>query len=186
MTVESRVVKVGGSLLTWDNLATRLDQWLSEQQTATTILMAGGGPWVELLRHASRRYALDEPSAHWMCVQAMSVTASVLAKVCDCRIVRTYAELQLEAKSSARIVFDVQAWLRSHSSAQDLPKTWDVTSDSIAARLAASLSVSELVLLKSSEPMIGNLQSLADRQYVDRYFPKAAANIPKIRYECLR
>lgn len=191
-----RVVKVGGSLLTWEPLPTALTEWLSEQsQDFHTVLIAGGGPWAELLRHSSRRFGLPESASHSMCVQAMSVTASLLADLCERPCVRSMAELQKNigitegahgsTHPSNRVVLDVQQWLQSPS-LSNLPQTWDVTSDSIAARLATELNASELVLLKSRLPEVFGLKKLAESGYVDRYFPTAAAIIPSIRYENLR
>jgi hypothetical protein len=72
------------------------------------------------------------------------------------------------------------AWLRATDS---LPHSWDVTADSIAARLAADLDATRLVLVKAADPeLVGSLHSrgagldveeLALRGIVDVYFPRA-------------
>ncbi|NUQ61799.1 MAG: hypothetical protein HUU20_04880 [Pirellulales bacterium] len=69
-----------------------------------------------------------------------------------------------------------------------LPHTWDVTSDSIAAALAAALSARELVLLKSCarpEPW-SSLREAAEAGYVDRFLPVAAAGLDRVRFVDLR
>jgi hypothetical protein len=68
-----------------------------------------------------------------------------------------------------------------------LPRTWDVTSDSIAARLAALLDADELVLVKSCLPT-GELTPgvVAQRGYTDRYFPRAVAGVRVVRCVNLR
>ena len=189
MNQKTRVVKVGGSLLTWDELPSRLESWLDAQPTATTVMVAGGGPWVELIRQADKRFSLDEAAAHCMCVQAMSVTARLLAEICACRVVTTLAELESEIRASGSakpIVFDVQEWLLQGPT-QDLPKSWRVTSDSIAARLAAELDADDLVLFKSCPATSSDLSALAAENYVDDYFPTAAAaTVERIRFENLR
>jgi len=70
--------------------------------------------------------------------------------------------------------------------ANPLPHTWDVTSDSIAARLAVTLRARELVLLKSSLPGDKSLEAAARSGYLDAYFPRAALGVPKIRCVDLR
>jgi hypothetical protein len=59
-----------------------------------------------------------------------------------------------------------------------LPQTWDVSSDSIAARVAELIAADELVLLKSALP--GDAMNLAD--YVDPYFATASAKLRSIRF----
>jgi len=61
-----------------------------------------------------------------------------------------------------------------------LPRSWTVSSDSIAARLAEVLPADELVLLKSSDPTTGEADGLADQEYVDEFFPAFA----RCRFRC--
>jgi len=179
-----RVVKVGGSLLTWDALPKKLTKWLAEQPPALNVMIAGGGPWADLLRDAANRFDLSEPSAHAMCVQAMSVTATLLADLVDCECERSYEGLNQRVGNGA-IVFDVQAWLLD-GDAEDLPKSWDVTSDSIAARLAKDMRANEFVLLKSCDAESQDPAALVASNYVDGYFSTIASNLPTIRYVNLR
>ena len=67
-------------------------------------------------------------------------------------------------------------------------QSWDVTSDSIAARIADLLGSDELVLLKSSlpEPQVATLDEAAAAGFVDRCFPCYAAKLPLVRLVNLR
>ena len=47
---ELRVVKVGGSLFSLDDLAIRLRRWLGDEPPLPTILITGGGAWAEGVR----------------------------------------------------------------------------------------------------------------------------------------
>ena len=69
-----------------------------------------------------------------------------------------------------------------------LPQSWDVTSDSIAARIARLLECRELILLKSCPPPPDaiQLERAADSQYVDREFPRFARDVPQVRFVNLR
>ena len=61
-----------------------------------------------------------------------------------------------------------------------LPASWDVTSDSIAARIAALSRASRLTLLKSALPPGGTIAAATAAGYVDRYFPQACRAIERV------
>jgi hypothetical protein len=86
----------------------------------------------------------------------------------------------------------VDPWAFVHDEEPDwsptpLPASWDVTSDSIAARLASLLGADELTLLKSALPAeTKSWSEAAQGGYVDQFFPQAAAGLPRIRVVNLR
>jgi 5-(aminomethyl)-3-furanmethanol phosphate kinase len=172
-----RVVKVGGSLLDWPELPRALDAWLNEQPSAINVLIAGGGNAVDAIRQASRAFLLDDESAHWLSIDAMSINSCLLADLLpDAVLVSMFGELwsAIETNSCLRIVFDSRQFLREHESELSgslLPHNWSVTSDSIAARLAEVLPADELVLLKSADPPGKTTTALVDAGFVDRNFP---------------
>ena len=60
-----------------------------------------------------------------------------------------------------------------------LPATWDVTSDTIAARIAEHLQARTLVLMKSMSAPVGTTREAAARMgLVDPMLPRAARSIP--------
>jgi aspartokinase-like uncharacterized kinase len=183
-----RVVRVGGSLLTWKSFVPAFTSWLDNQPQARNVLIAGGGPWVELLRQAADRFDLDEESAHWLSIRAMSTTAQLLSTLVAADVISDFDELVVCQRR--QVVFDVEAFLRSINSGHDtsLPATWNVTSDSISALVAARLHAEELVLLKSRDtPSPGQpTAELAKVGYVDSFFPAASSGIAKLRYVNLR
>ena len=181
-----RVIKVGGSLLTWDGFRAALSPWLEEQSPARNVLVVGGGPWVELLRHATKRFEIEEADAHWNCVKAMSVTAEMVSHVFRFPLVTDFGALK--SVDATTVVFDVYAFLRDRAShvPESLPACWDVTSDSIAARVASVLDAHELVLVKSRDPPRGRSEELAAAGYVDGYFPISSASVQSVRFVNLR
>jgi len=69
---------------------------------------------------------------------------------------------------------------------EPLPESWDVTSDSIAARLAQFARADELVLLKSALPAEETIAEMSKSGFLDRYFPQAAAGLERVRIVNLR
>ena len=74
MSSTVRIVKVGGSLLTWPQLTAVLAPWVARQK-GTNILIAGGGFLADSIRRFDRRLQFGVEEAHWLCVSAMSHTA---------------------------------------------------------------------------------------------------------------
>lgn len=182
-----RVIRVGGSLLTWPSFVTAFSSWLDQQPESTNILIAGGGPWVELIRQAATRFDVEDEAAHWLAIHAMSTTAELLATLLKVESVSCWERLQTIRRGV--VVFQVESFLRMDASGpQPLPRSWDVTSDSIAAKVAGGLGADELVLLKSNSPPSGapDFETMANNGYVDRFFPQSASQIERVRYINLR
>jgi len=172
-----RVIKVGGSLFAWPSLSPSLNEWLASQAPATNILIAGGGPLADAIRQVSQSQSLSDESAHWLCIDAMSITSRLLTNLLPfSERITEFDDLRHRITTSVTrpIVFDPNEFLRNHESYQPghiLPHNWAATSDSIAARLAEVLPAGELVLLKSADPPTEQLSLLANLGYVDQNFP---------------
>lgn len=173
------VLKIGGSLLSrpaWPHLVDELVAGIGDRSLAIVV---GGGPVVEGLRTIDA--AAQQPSEvmHDLAVDAMHLTAELVSRSTGLPI-RTAPDDGAEA-----CVLDVPVWLLAGMRSADLPATWDVTSDSIAARVAEEYAA-ELLLAKSTPPPASwcgeSLFSLARDGWVDRYFPTAAAKLACIRW----
>ena len=77
-------------------------------------------------------------------------------------------------------ILDCDAFLREDESRPGaLPHSWDVTSDSIAARVAVMLGAERLVLLKSVDVPSGtSWEEALARGWVDAHFPRVVASAP--------
>lgn len=181
-----RVVKVGGSLFDYPRLAVALRKWLTSQPCAQNVLVAGGGKLADVIREADQRFSLGEETSHWLCIDALRVTARLLAGLLpETRLIMVLEQLKLalaQENATGTIVFCPENFMREVEPALgdlSLPHAWSVTTDSVAARLAEVLQAKELVLLKSSDPPADTEEMKA---YVDEYFPIAARNVQKIRF----
>jgi aspartokinase-like uncharacterized kinase len=180
-TATVRVIKLGGSLLDLPDLPDRFRRWLARQPAASNVIVAGGGPLADFLRDADRIHNLDEVAVHWLCVESLTITAQLVALLLpEARLVRGLREVREHlGNGSTPQIFDPQGFVREngHRARHALPPGWEVTSDSIAARVAWELAASELVLLKSAAPPASTLDGLAAMGYVDASFPRAAAEL---------
>ncbi len=188
-----RVVKVGGSLFDWPELPLALRAFLREEPAAVNVLLAGGGELAEAIRRADAALGIGEEAAHWLCIEALGITARMLAGVASLTLVHRLNDLRevVGKKETRTAVLDPREFLTSDEPrlpGNVLPHTWNVTSDSIAVRLACVLGADELVLLKSADPPAWRtLRDLADAGYVDEHFPLAATALePRVRCVNLR
>ncbi len=178
-----RVVKVGGSLFCLADLGERLHRWLAKQVPAHHVLVAGGGALVEQVRQWHLLKPLNEETAHWMCVDLMTVTAHMLHdRLPDMPLIEGDRQLNQHVGQPGGTIFGPASWLR-HSEPNlpgtKLPANWNVTSDSIAARLAIVLQAERLVLLKSSLPSSkADIRQLAADGYVDSQLAALGQELP--------
>ena len=105
---------------------------------------------------------MGDAAAHWMAVLAMDQYAELLAAKlpCACRV-ETLDEARAALSVGRVPVLAPARWLRQ---ADPLPRSWDVTSDSIAAWVAGQAGASTLVLVKAPG---------ATGALVDPYFERA-------------
>jgi aspartokinase-like uncharacterized kinase len=170
------VVKVGGSLLgltDWPKLLAALIAPLDAEPTAP-LLVVGGGRVVDGLREIDAASPGPPALMHDLAIDAMSLTARIVADALGLPVVGTAAGLG---------VLHAAAWLRSTGRAAQLPGGWHVTSDSIAALVAAETGRG-LLLAKRAPPPEGDhdLERLAAAGWLDAHFPVAAATIATITW----
>jgi aspartokinase-like uncharacterized kinase len=184
------VVKVGGSLLDWPLLPGRLSAYLASRRGDRLVLVVGGGRAADLVRDLDRAHGLGEDRAHALALHALDFTAQVLADLVPGLTVASRLEDLRATWDAGRLpVVAPRPFLAQDDclSSEPLPHTWDVTTDSIAARLAARLGASELVLLKSAAPPPGLDCAMAARLgLVDPTFPATARALARVTYRNLR
>jgi len=182
-----RVIKLGGSLFDYPDLRARFHAWLAHQSPAANLVVAGGGDLVEAIRRLDQRRSLGEIRAHRLCIRAMGITAELAAQLLGCELVTWPVGSRLPASEPDVFVVDVTNFIAEDQQRSDdpLPESWQVTSDSIAARMAAVLRADELVLLKSALPEGETLEQMSVAGYVDLHFPRVAVTRP-LRFVDLR
>ena len=164
------VVKLGGSYA----FSTHLKGWIDAIALCAgrVVVAPGGGPFADAVREVQRKMGLDDRAAHHMALLAMDQYGCAVASL---------GERLAPAASAAairRILLDggVPVWsaTRMVLGAKDIPRSWDVTSDSLAAWLAGRIGAKRVLLVKHVEPSADLLRAkdLVARGIVDPAFPR--------------
>jgi aspartokinase-like uncharacterized kinase len=164
-------VKVGGSLFDWPGLGPALRAFVAALAPARVLLVPGGGDFADAVRKLHPVHGLTEDQSHWLALESLWASAGLL------RAFIPGAEYDAHPAVRIRVPVTVlDAHMFCRCAAPDLPHSWEVTSDSIAARAAAVWGADRLVLLKSIDVPPGTpWDEAAARGWVDPYFPRALA-----------
>lgn len=167
-TTSGVVVKVGGSLYDLPDLGPRLRRWLADLETRSILLVPGGGALADSVRDLDAAHGLGEETSHWLALRALAVAAHFLAALVPGTVVVSHPD---QWRSETIAVLDAHAFAAADD---DLPRSWSVTSDSLAARAARLAGARRLVLLKSiTIPPGVDWRNAAERGWVDAFFPEA-------------
>jgi 5-(aminomethyl)-3-furanmethanol phosphate kinase len=165
------VVKLGGSLAGDPSLA----HWLRElagSRAARFVAVPGGGPFADIVRAAQGIWRFSDEVAHTMAIGAMDQFGRMLCGIESGSVPCSTLD-EIEAAWSRRVL---PVWLpgRAMDRERELARSWDVTSDTIAAWLADALGASGLVLVKSCDLPAGPCEpaGLAAAGIVDPTLPE--------------
>ena len=140
------VVKLGGSLLGSPALKRWLDA-LNSFSDGKVVIVPGGGLFADAVRESQLMTGIDDATAHKMAVVAMDQYATLM---CGLNPSLTLASNELEIAERGwqhkAIVWKPSEMVLAD---EDIVMNWDVTSDSLAAWLAAKLNAQHLILVKS-------------------------------------
>lgn len=171
--MKRRVVKVGGSLLEIKQMTPKLKFWLYLNADMQNIIVVGGGGFADLIRRCNRDQSEEE--SHELACRAMSLTAKIVyCSIRESDFCRHFEEVNTSQQQT--VIFDSCDWVLG---CEDVPASWDFTSDSIAAKLATELDADELVLIKS------RMGELDEPGFVDPCFAEESKSIKSIRVSTL-
>ena len=150
------VFKIGGKILeNSKNLECTISQLkkLYEDNTfQKIIIIPGGGSHANFIRSIDKKLVLGDDLAHWMAIFSMDYNGKDLnRKFPDFECVDDFEKIQ----SAKRIlcIFLPYNYLRKKD---ELPHSWDVTSDSIAIYIANKLNLNKCYLIKDIEGIYNN------------------------------
>lgn len=169
------VVKLGGSLA----FSSKLPLWLDAlaKSVQPLVVVPGGGVFADQVRRAHAHWSLDESTAHQMALTAMDQTGMLF-----CGLHHTFqGERNIETFDSLAAAGRVPVWLGADAvmQTQEIPHSWDVTSDSIAAWLATRIGATGLVLVKSAplDGLSSDVEALQQADLLDPAFQQMGANM---------
>jgi len=137
------VVKIGGGLLRAHGLAglrRGCVEALALARTRPVLVIPGGGPFADAVRAVDARHGLGDPLAHTLALQAMDQLGTLL------RSMLPGAEPLAELRRPR--VIGLLAAAEAFAERPEVPRSWHVTSDSLAALAAEAIGATEAVLLK--------------------------------------
>lgn len=135
------VVKLGGSLM--DDSLPVIRALLArfgtccDKECISVLVIPGGGLFADAVRSASEKYKISDDAAHWMAILAMEQYAYYIHDKTGIDIV----------ESLEGIPYGVTMLLpyRALKDKDELPHSWDVTADTIAAWIAKNLGTPSFV-----------------------------------------
>jgi len=163
------VVKLGGSTAA----DTRLFEWIDALAAARTplVVVPGGGPFADQVREAQAKIGFSDKAAHAMAIHGMDQFGLML-----CDLSRRFFPARLEHQLREIVEEgNIPVWLPSTMTIgrSDIPASWDVTSDSLAAWLAGKLAADTLLLIKQSRDLRADddVAALERRGIIDACLP---------------
>lgn len=173
------IIKLGGSLLGmagWPGLVSEL---VRDRATVRPVLLVvGGGAIVDGLRVIDA--AAPQPAAltHALAIDLMRTTARLVADALAVPVV-------VERDTEPVAVLDASGWLAAGCRSGLLPVGWHVTSDTIAAEVAAEIGCDLLLAKRAAPPPCPGhdaIDAVARAGWVDGHFATAAAGIGRIAW----
>ena len=148
------VIKIGGGLTSIPAALGRVCAAVAAASgTHRLVVVPGGGPFADAVRELDHQVGLSADAAHWMAILAMDQYAHVLAaRIPGAVLVEEPGGILAAVDSGQVAVLAPTRWMRS---ADVLPHSWDVTSDSVAAFVAGALDASRLILVKPTDQADG-------------------------------
>src|SRR5919106_1220922 len=141
------VVKVGGGV--GDDALPALCRSLGELGGRPSLLvLPGGARFADAVRDADRRFGLRAATSHRMAILGMEQFGWLLSELIPGAELR--ADLPRGAKGRTTVLLPAALPL------DELPASWDVTSDSIAAWVAGRTGAGRLVLVKEVDGLFAD------------------------------
>jgi len=149
---QNRVVfKIGGKILenskSLECTISQLKKLYEDNTLQKIIIISGGGSYANFIRSIDKKLVLGDDLAHWTAIFSMDYNGKDLnRKFPDFECIDDFEKIQRAKRIFC--IFLPYNYLRKKD---ELPHSWDVTSDSIAIYIANKLQLNECFLIKDVE-----------------------------------
>jgi len=163
------IIKLGGSLSRSDTLVNCLNAVEKNYQGRAVVIVPGGGAFADQVRLAQQHWQFDNTTAHHMALLAMQQMALMFKGLKpDFAIADTVAAIHNQLNRKKTVIWSPDIIELDNAG---IEASWDITSDSLAAWLAKTLSATELILIKSAAIDADlSMHQLAEQNIVDKAF----------------
>lgn len=163
------ILKVGGSV------AERLEEIVDIIKNKKVLVIPGGWKFADLVRSVYDKFGIGDDAAHWMAVAAMDQYGYFIAeKGIKILEVDSFEDLAIE---DSRVLLPYRL-LRKYD---ELPHSWDVTSDTISAWIASKIGEKMVVKVTAAkgifldgklvEKIRASELKAIESDVIDRYLP---------------
>ena len=150
--MKSIIVKIGGKVLEDpEHLSSTINQIkkliFEEKIIKSVVIISGGGSSANLIRGLDNKLNLGDDLAHWMATYTMDYNGlKICEKYPEIECIDDFDELSGSIEKKSIIVFLPYNYF---TNIDELPHSWDVTSDSLTLFLAHKLKLDECFLIKN-------------------------------------
>ena len=151
MLYNNAVFKIGGKILedykNFEFTISQLKKLYEDNTLQKIIIIPGGGSYANFIRSIDKNLVLGDDLTHWMAIFSMNYNGKELnKKFPDLECVDDFEKIQ-----SAKRIFCIFLPYNYLRKKDELPHSWEVTSDSIAIYIANKLNLNECYLIKDVE-----------------------------------
>jgi len=150
--IPDAVIKIGGSLDRASSLEMVCEEVNRLGRDYRLLVVPGGGEFADQVRKSNLRHPLNHTTAHRMALLAMDQYGLMLSNLISCgELVKELSSLRSKIAAGGIAVLLPFSLI---DTADPLPHSWQVTSDTIAAWVTQSIGCRRLVLLKDVDGLL--------------------------------
>jgi aspartokinase-like uncharacterized kinase len=161
------VLKVSGHLYRYRDKVVELMQILEDlvEKEFLVVVVPGGSIFADAVKEFQVETGIDDDLAHWMAIKAMEIYGLYLAKYSR-KAVETYTLRDIENALKEKLIPIAMPYriLKEHD---ELPHSWDISSDSIATYIASLVRADIVVFGKLIKGILNENRVLIYKVKVD-------------------